>query len=356
MFRRACGFLCLTLLLPAALPAGAAEKLFDFGSYKLNQPPAGFRSLLAGEGKPGEWKVIEADVPSLLTPFSPGAKPTLQQAALAQLSRDKTDERFPILVYDEETFGDFTLTTRFKIVDGETEQMAGIAFAIQDEKNYAYVRASALGGTFSLFRVVGGVRSAPVTIRVDIPKGQWHEMKVEWRDKVIRASLNNRFSLPEQPEKADHQGRIGFWTKSDSVSYFADTRIVYRPRENLAQTLVREALQKYPRVLDLQIYAPTLTNETELRVVASKDPAQLGQPAPDRTRDVLEGKGFLYDRNREEVVIVLPLRDWNGDSVAAVKILMKSFAGQTEKNAIGRAMPILESMSGRVQSARSLVE
>ena len=68
------------------------------------------------------------------------------------MSRDKTDERFPILVYDEETFADFTLTTRFKIVDGEVEQMAGIAFGILDDKNYSYVRASALGGTFSLFR------------------------------------------------------------------------------------------------------------------------------------------------------------------------------------------------------------
>jgi hypothetical protein len=356
MLQKACGWLWGSVWLLPALAGWGAEKVFDFGTYPLNRPPAGFRSLLAGQGTPGEWKVIEADVPSLLTPFSPGAKPTLRQAAVAQLSRDKTDERFPILMFEEETFGDFTLTTRFKIVDGQEEQMAGIAFAIQDENNYSYVRASALGGTFSLFRVVGGVRSAPVSLRVDIPKGQWHEMKVEWKDKVIRASLNNRYTLPEQPEKSDHLGRLGFWTKSDSVAWFADTRITYRPRENLAQTLVREALLQYPRVLDLQIYAPTLTNETVLRVVASKHPSQLGQPAPDGTRDVLAGKGFLYDRTREEVVIVLPLRDWNGDPVAAVRVQMKSFPGQTENNAIGRAMPILQGMAGRIQSARSLVE
>lgn len=334
----------------------AAEKVFDFGSYKLNQTPPGFRSVLAGTGLPGEWKVIEADVPSLLAPFSPGARSTLPQAALAQLSRDRTDERFPMLVFEEETFGDFTLTTRFKLVDGQEEQMAGIAFAIQDEKNYAYVRASALGGTFSMFRVVGGVRSAPVSIRVAIPKGEWHEMMVEWKDKRIRAQLNGRFSLPEQMDKSDHQGRIGFWTKSDSVSYFADTRIVYRPRENLAQSLISDALKKYPRVLDLQIYAPTLTNETELRVIGSKEPARLGEPAPAGTRDVIDGKGFLYDRNSDEVVVVLPLRDWNGDAVAAVRVLMKTFPGQTEKNAVARAIPILQTMAGRVQSARSLVE
>lgn len=352
MFQRTLGLLALM----SCLSAVAAEKVFDFGAFKLNQTPPGFRSTLAGTGSTGEWKVVAADVPSLLEPFSPGAKPTMQQAALAQVSRDRTDERFPMLIYEDETFGDFTLSTRFKLVDGEEEQMAGIAFAIQDEKNYAYVRASALGGTFSMFRVLGGVRSAPVSIKVNIAKGEWHEMLVEWKDKQVRAVLDGKFALPTQQESSDHSGKIGFWTKSDSVSYFADTRIVYRPKESLAQSLVNDALKKYPRLIDLQVFAPSLTNAAELRVIASKETSQLGQAAPDGTRDVLDGKGFLYDRNSESVVVILPLRDWNGDAVAAVKVLMKTFPGQTERNAVARAAPILQTMAGRVQSARSLVE
>jgi len=352
MFRQS----TVTALVFCALVARSAEKVFDFGSFKVNETPAGFKSLVAGEGAPGEWKVIEADVPSLLVRFSPGAKPMARQKALAQLSRDKTDEHFPMLVYDEESFADFTLTTQFKIVDGQEEQMAGIAFAIQDEKNYSYVRASALGGTFALFRVVGGIRSAPVGIKVAVTKDEWHELFVEWKDKQLRAVLDGKHALPVQQERVDHSGKIGFWTKSDSVSYFGETRIVYRPKISLAQTLVQDALKKYPRLLDLQIFAPSLTNDSDLRVVGSKEAKDFGQSAPKGTRDVIDGKGFYYGKNRESVLVMMPLHDWNGDTVAAVQVTMKTFPGQTEKNAFARATPILKGMAGRVQSAKALVE
>src|SRR6185436_11685022 len=180
MFQRVLHFL-LAAAAWTALSAGAAEKLFDFATCKPGEAPPGFRSLLAGSGIPGEWKVIATDVPSLLTPFAAGAKPTYQQLALAQLSRDKTEERSPLLVYEGETFGDFTLTTKFKIVGGEVEQMAGIAFSIQDEKNFCYVRASALGGTLAMYRVVGGILTAPVGIKTAISTGEWHQLTVEWK-------------------------------------------------------------------------------------------------------------------------------------------------------------------------------
>ena len=355
MFQRSLHFLIAAVALPA-LSAGGAEKLFDFATCKIGEPPPGFRSLVAGSGQPGDWKVIETDIPSALTPFTAGAKPTFTQRALAQLSRDKTDEHAPLLVFEGETFGDFTLTTRFKIVEGEAEQMAGIAFSIQDEKNFSYVRASALGGTLAMFRVVGGVLTAPVGIKASIPKGEWHELLVEWKNKRIRAELDGKFSLPVQEEKVEHNGRIGYWTKSDSVSYFADTRIVYRPRITLAQTLVQDALKKYPRLLDLQIFAGSATNETEMHVVGSKESNEIGQPAPQGVRDVIAGKGFYYGKDSQSVLVMMPLHDWNGDTVAAVKVLMKTFPGQTEKNAFARATPILKDMAGRVQSAKALVE
>lgn len=352
MFRQS---IVVALLWPA-LSVFGAEKVFDFGMFRANEAPPGFRSIVAGSGQPGTWRVIDTDVPSLLAPLTPGAKSTVQQRALAQLSRDKTDEHFPMLVFEEETFADFTLTTKFKLVDGEEEQMAGIAFNIQDEKNYSYVRASGLGGTFALFRVVGGSRSAPIGMKVPIARGEWHELLVEWKDKQFRAVLDGKNALPVQDEKMDHNGKLGFWTKSDSVSYFAEPRIIYRPRVTLAQTMVQDALKKYPRLLDLQILASTSTNGNELHVVASKELKEMGQPAPAGTKDVIDGKGYYYGKDSDSVLVIMPLHDWNGDTVAAVKVLMKTFPGQTERNAFARATPILKDMSGRVQSARALVE
>src|SRR5690242_19852426 len=120
----------------AVATGSAAERKFDFGQFPENQTPPGFRSTVNGLGKPGDWRIIMEDVPSALKPLTPQAPSITKRAVLAQLAQDSTDEHFPLLIFDGETFGDFTLTTRFKTVSGTAEQMAGIAFRIQNETNF----------------------------------------------------------------------------------------------------------------------------------------------------------------------------------------------------------------------------
>src|ERR1051325_11230233 len=214
-----------SVLVLLALPCFGAEKKFDFSDVRENQTPPGFRSVVNGLGKPGDWKVILDEVPPLLPRLTSQASALTKQSVLAQLAQDSTDEHFPLLIFENEEYGDFTLTTRFKTVRGAAEQMAGIAFRIQNETNYYVVRASSLGKTFKFYRVVNGVRGVPVGPEVPVPSGVWHEMTVECKDNQIRALLNGK-ELINLTDKVDplKNGKIGFWTKSDSVSYFADTK------------------------------------------------------------------------------------------------------------------------------------
>ena len=67
-----------------------------------------------------------------------------------------------------------------------------------------------------------------------------------------------------------------------------------------------------------------------------------GPLAPDaavKWAEVLSKRGYFYGKGSGEVVLTLPLHDNNGDKVAAVRLVMKSFVGQTENNALARAMP-----------------
>src|SRR5882672_889283 len=153
----------------AALAAAGAERKFDFGPASENPPP-GFRSTVSGEGKPGQWKVVLDDTPPALSALTPGAPSVSKRAVLAQVARDRSDQHFPLLMYDDEVFGDFTLTTQFKIVDGAVEQMAGVAFRIQDERNYYYVRASALGNNFYFFWFVDGQLLGPIGVKLEITR------------------------------------------------------------------------------------------------------------------------------------------------------------------------------------------
>ena len=55
------------------LPAVATERKFDFSDVRENQAPPGFRSVVTGQGKPGDWRVIMDEVPPLLQPITPGS-------------------------------------------------------------------------------------------------------------------------------------------------------------------------------------------------------------------------------------------------------------------------------------------
>ena len=150
-------------------------------------------------------------------------------------------------------------------------------------------------------------------------------------------------------------GKIGFWTKSDSVSYFADTRLIYKPHEAPAQALVREVLKEYPRLLGLQVYILGDDRKTT-RLLASKNTNEVNRVGGKVERDVIEQGTPYYGKEKALVSVVLPLRDRNGDPVAAVRVMMNTFAGQTEQNAFARAMPIVRDMQNRFGSLQDLIQ
>ncbi len=344
----------LLILLSALAASDAAEKAFKFSTAPLNQTPPGFRSSVSGEGQPGDWKVILDEVPSAFAPITPQASDQNKRAVLAQLARDRTDEHFPLLIYEEEVFGDFKLTTKFKVQAGEAEQMAGIAFRLQDEKNYYYIRASALGNNVRFFKVVNGQRSEPIGAERKIPKGTWQELAIECQGNRIQCWLNGEQILPALTDNSFSHGKIAFWTKSDSVSYFTDTTMRYTPRVSLAELLVKQSFAHYPRLVGLQIYAFKKDGQSP-QIIATNDSAEVGKNGGKIETDVIRRGVTYYGKAKGNVVVTLPLHDHNGDAVAAVRVTMKSFPGQTENNVLARAMPIIRDMELRTR-AEPLVE
>jgi len=337
--------------------ARGAERFFDFSSLPEGRPPEGFVSALTGSGPPGDWKVVLAAAPTAFKPLTPNAPAGGKVGVLAQLSADPTEERFPALIFADEVFGDFTFTTKFKCVAGKVEQMAGVAFRYQDPKNYYVVRASGLGNNVRFYKFVNGDRSNPLGPEVPVPPGVWHELTVECKGNQIRCLLNGKEAIPTLTDNSFGYGKLGFWTKSDSVSHFADARVTYVPRETLAKALVREALARKTSATDVVIYMVKGAGQ-ELRVIASHNEKYLGILGGEIEKNVI-AKDVMYwgeDKARDLVLVTLPLHDRNGEVVAAVRVEMKPFLGQTEQTAILRAMPFIKRMEQRFKEAKDLVE
>ncbi len=344
----------LGIWLALALPVVGAEIKFDFGDTATNGVPPHFHAALAGGGRPGEWKVVMDEVPPLLAPLSPQAPIIARRAVVAQTSTDPTDERFPMLIYDGETFQDFNLTARFKIVGGIAEQMAGVVFRYQNASNFYVIRASALGKNVRFYKVVNGARSDPIGPEMVVSTNTWHTLAVQCQGNQITCWLDGDLLMPILHDNSFATGKIGFWTKSDAISHFGDTTITYTPLVPKAQEVVRGILKQQPRIVGLRLY--TLDGQGQPRVIASKLEKEIGQAGTDAEKGAITDDKTYFGRSRGTVVVALPLHDRNGDTIAAVRVELKSFLGETQDNAVSRATMIVKKIQEQVTSKDELMQ
>jgi len=337
-----------------ALSAAGAELRFDFSDYPEGMSPTNFQAVLVGDGQPGVWKIVTADVPPLLAPLSDKALDVSRVGVLAQTSQDPTDEHFPMLLFTGEKFRNFKFTTRFEIVSGVTEQMAGLVFRYQNASNYYVIRANAVDKNIRFYKVVDGQRSDPIGPDVNVTAGVWHSLGVECEGNQITVSYDDKPIMPVLGDNSFTEGLLGFRTKSDAVCYFSDATIEYTPIVPGAQVILNDLLEKQPRILGLQIYTAPTTNDLP-RIVASKVPAEVGQAGTDAEASAIKDGTVSFVRNKGVVVIILPLHDRNGDYIAAVRVRLKSFMGETEANALTRARLVVEKLQDQVMSAADLL-
>src|ERR1035441_3985061 len=93
----------LGLWLALAMSASGAEVTIHFSDFAPGQSPTNFHNALAGTGQPPDWKIVMDESPSASAPLIPqitSTAPAIRRPVLAQLSRDATDEHFPMLIYD----------------------------------------------------------------------------------------------------------------------------------------------------------------------------------------------------------------------------------------------------------------
>lgn len=185
----------------------------DFDTAEVGRLPASFSTALTGRGSPGTWRILE-------DPTAPsGGK------VLAQTSTDKTSYRFPLCVYDPLTATDVTVSVRFKAVNGTVDQAAGLVARFKDKDNYYIVRANALENNIRLYKVERGDRKQFAGVNVKVPSGQWQRLTLEVKGSHFQVLLNDTLLFEADDPTFRDAGKVGLWTKADSVTYFDDLTI-----------------------------------------------------------------------------------------------------------------------------------
>jgi hypothetical protein len=190
------------------IPTAATESVeLSFGEMQPGQAPPGFEFGRTGEGAVGRWIVVDDRTAD-------------GNRALVQTSQDKTDYRFPLAIYGGVSAKNVEVTIRFKPLSGSVDQAGGIAIRVSSSQNYYVVRANALEDNVYFYRVVEGRRQEITGAGVKVTSNEWHTLGLKAEDNHFIVSFDGKQLYTAKDATIAGPGRVGLWTKADSVTSF----------------------------------------------------------------------------------------------------------------------------------------
>ncbi len=127
--------------------------------------------------------------------------------------------------------------TRFKPIAGREDQAGGVVWRWRDGDNYYVVRANALEDNVVAYKVVGGRRSdlKPVGaagtaygVKQRVTRDAWHTLRVDFRGDDFSVTFDGARLFAVRDATFAGPGRVGVWSKADSVTEFEAFRAMVR--------------------------------------------------------------------------------------------------------------------------------
>jgi len=207
-------WLLASAMTPALTQTGA--KMIAMETMKVGSAPADFEFARTGQGGPSRWVVIDDATAA-------------SQRAIEQSSADRTDNRFPLAIYQPVTAKNVEVTIRFKPVAGKVDQAGGIAVRVTSPNDYYLVRANALEDNVRFYRIVKGRREQLATADIKVASGQWHTLGLKAENDRFTVVFNGNTLHATNDRALPNPGRVALWTKSDSVTRFDQISIEVLP-------------------------------------------------------------------------------------------------------------------------------
>jgi hypothetical protein len=201
--------LVLAVCTAVSLVATADPVKRDFESDAVGAPPAAFEFGRTGGGAEGKW-VVRVE------------KGADKNHVLVQESADPTDYRFPVAVLKDGSYRDVTLTVRARPLSGRVDQGFGLVWRYKDVNNYYITRCNADEDNCTIYHTVAGRRRAFLNHDVKVATNAWHILKMEAVGDHFTVWYDGNKVLDAKDETFKEPGKVGLWTKADSVIEFDD--------------------------------------------------------------------------------------------------------------------------------------
>src|SRR2546423_7629213 len=192
-----------TMIVTTMATALAAAETVNFDDAKAGAPPPGWTATQTGSGS-AKWSVEKDD-------SAPSGSNVLRQSGTAT---------FPVCIKNDTNLKDGFVEVKFKPVSGKEDQAGGVVWRVQDANNYYIARANALEDNVTIYHTIGGKRVAFKSIKTKVKSGVWHTLRVEFAGNKFTVIFDGNKVIEATDETFANAGKVGVWTKADSVTLF----------------------------------------------------------------------------------------------------------------------------------------
>src|SRR6266446_625757 len=197
--------LFLTSLAFTAIAASSSADTVTFDNFKTGAIPPGWTATQTGSGS-AKWSVEKDD-------SAPSKPNVLKQSGQAT---------FPVCIKNDTNLKDGFVEVKFKPVAGKEDQAGGVIWRVQDANNYYISRANALEDNVTIYHTINGKRVAFKNVNTKVTSGVWHTLRVEFHGNQFAVVFDSNKVIDATDESFAHAGKVGVWTKADSVTEFDD--------------------------------------------------------------------------------------------------------------------------------------
>jgi hypothetical protein len=177
----------------------------SFDNLTTGAPPPGWTATKTGTGDP-KWTVERDDT-------APSPPNVLKQSGHAT---------FPVCIKDDTNLKDGFVEAKFKPISGTEDQAGGLIWRAKDANNYYIARANALEDNVTIYHTINGRRTEKKRANMKVASNQWHSLRVAFQGSHFTVIFDSKTALEWDDETFKDAGKVGVWTKADSVTAFDD--------------------------------------------------------------------------------------------------------------------------------------
>ena len=194
-----------TIIVTSITTALAAAETVNFDDMKVGTVPPSWTATQTGSGT-AKWSVEKDN-------SAPSKPNVLKQSGQGT---------FPVCFKNDTNIKDGFVEVKFKPIAGKEDQAGGVIWRLQDANNYYIARANALENNVTIYHTIKGKRTEKKRTNTNVASGQWHTLRVDFNGNHFTVTFDGKKAIEWIDDTFQNAGKVGVWTKADSVTEFDD--------------------------------------------------------------------------------------------------------------------------------------